>query len=97
MNTKHTHQLGLRLAPELLQLVDEVASILHCDRSETMRHIIGVGAPQIIKGRTININRLLVGMEILVIDCLRKAQAIDPDEVNVLVKAAYANMEAYHA
>jgi hypothetical protein len=97
MKEKHTHQLGLRLGPELMKLVDQVASIHHCDRSEAMRHIIGVGAPQIIEGRSVNINRLLVGMEILVIDCLRKAQEVDPEKVDVLVKAAYANMEAYHA
>jgi hypothetical protein len=95
MKINYTHQVGLRLAPELLQLVDDVASIHHCDRSEALRQIIRVGAPQIVMGRMVNLERLLVGMEILVIDCLRKAA--DPDEVEMLVKAAASNVEANHA
>lgn len=91
-----TQQLGVRLTPDLLRLVDEVASQRSCDRSEAIRHLIQVGGPLVLKSKSINIDRLLTGLEILVIDCLRKASETNPDDVEMLVKAASTNVETYH-
>ncbi|WP_159983004.1 MULTISPECIES: hypothetical protein [unclassified Novosphingobium] len=91
-----TQQLGVRLTPELLRLVDDVASMRCCDRSEAIRHLIQVAAPLVLKSKSINIERLLTGLEILVIDCLRKASETNPGDVDMLVKAASTNVETYH-
>lgn len=81
---------------DLVRMVDDVANLKSCDRSEAIRHIILVGAPLIIKSKNVNIERLLTGLEILVIDCLRKASEFNPDDVDMLVKAASTNVETYH-
>ncbi|EJL22828.1 hypothetical protein [Novosphingobium sp. AP12] len=91
-----SQQLGVRLTPELLRLVDDVASVRCCDRPEAIRHLIQVAAPLVLKSKSINIERLLTGLEILVIDCLRKASETNPDDVDMLVKAASTNVETYH-
>jgi hypothetical protein len=77
-------------------MVDDVANLKFCDRSEAIRHIILVGAPLILKSKSVNIERLLTGLEILVIDCLRKASESNPADVDMLVKAASTNVETYH-
>jgi len=88
--------VGARLPTDLVRMVDDVANLKSCDRSEAIRHIILVGAPLIIKSKNVNIERLLTGLEILVIDCLRKASETNPDDVDMLVKAASTNVETYH-
>jgi len=88
--------VGARLPTDLVRMVDDVANLRSCDRSEAIRHIILVGAPLIIKSKNVNIERLLTGLEILVIDCLRKASETNPDDVDMLVKAASTNVETYH-
>ena len=60
--------VGARLPTDLVRMVDDVANLRSCDRSEAIRHIILVGAPLIIKSKNVNIERLLTGLEILVID-----------------------------
>jgi hypothetical protein len=55
-----------------------------------------VGAPLIIKAKNVNIERVLTGLEILVIDCLRKASETNPADVDMLVNAASTNVETYH-
>jgi hypothetical protein len=77
-------------------MVDDVAALKSCPRSEALRQIIHVGAPLVLKSQNINIERLLTGLEILVIDCLRKASETNPDDVDMLVKAASTNVETYH-
>lgn len=88
--------VGARLPTDLVRMVDDVANLKSCDRSEAIRHIILVGAPLIIKSKNVNIERLLTGLEILVIDCLRKASKSNPADVDMLVKAASTNVETYH-
>lgn len=88
--------VGARLPTDLVRMVDDVANLKSCDRSEAIRHIILVGAPLIIKSKNVNIERLLTGIEILVIDCLRKASESNPADVDMLVKAASINVETYH-
>lgn len=88
--------VGARLPADLVRMVDDVANLKSCDRSEAIRHIILVGAPLIIKSKNVNIERLLTGLEILVIDCLRKASESNPADVDMLVKAASTNVETYH-
>jgi len=88
--------VGARLPTDLVRMVDDVADLKSCDRSEAIRHIILVGAPLIIKSKNVNIERLLTGLEILVIDCLRKASESNPADVDMLVKAASTNVETYH-
>jgi hypothetical protein len=95
-SSSENRQLSARVAPELARLVDEVAAIKLCDRSDALRHIIQVGAPLILKSQSVNIERLLTGLEILVIDCLRRASETNPDDVDLLVKAAFTNVETYH-
>lgn len=95
-SVSENQQLSARVAPELARLVDDVAAVKLCDRSDALRHIIQVGAPLILKSQNINIERLLTGLEILVIDCLRRASETNPDDVEMLVKAASTNVETYH-
>lgn len=91
-----THVISARLPDDLVRMVDDVAALKACERSEAIRHIILVGAPLIIKSKNVNIERLLTGLEILVIDCLRKASETNPNDVEMLVKAASTNVETYH-
>lgn len=91
-----THVISARLPDDLVRLVDDVATLKSCERSEAIRHIILVGAPLIIKSKSVNIERLLTGLEILVIDCLRKATEKNPDDVEMLIKAASTNVETFH-
>ncbi|WP_103727321.1 hypothetical protein [Novosphingobium sp. HII-3] len=91
-----SQQLSVRVAPELARLVDEVAAARMCDRSDAVRHIILVGAPLVLKARNVNVDRLLQGLEILVIDCLRRAEESNPKDVELLVKAASTNVETFH-
>jgi metal-responsive CopG/Arc/MetJ family transcriptional regulator len=91
-----THVVAARLPADLVRMVDDVAALKSCERSEAIRHIILVGAPLIIRSKTVNIERLLTGLEILVIDCLRKASETNPADVDMLVKAASTNVETYH-
>jgi len=95
-SVSNTQVVAARLPADLVRMVDEVANLKSCERSEAIRHIILVGAPLIIKGKNVNIERVLTGLEILVIDCLRKALESNPADVDMLVKAASTNVETYH-
>lgn len=88
--------VSVRLHADLLQLLDAVATQRSCDRSDALRFVIQVGAPLINKALNVNIERLLTGLEILVIDCLRRAADGDPSDADVLVKAAESNVGTYH-
>ncbi|MGE4404294.1 hypothetical protein [Pseudomonas sp.] len=92
-----TQVISVRLPADLVAMVDDVAILKSCERSEALRHIIHAGAPFIIKAKNVNVERLLTGLEILVIDCLRKASEANPDDVEMLIQAASANVETYHA
>jgi metal-responsive CopG/Arc/MetJ family transcriptional regulator len=91
-----TQVVAARLPADLVRMVDDVAALKSCERSEAIRHIILVGAPLIIKAKNVNIERVLTGLEILVIDCLRKASETNPADVDMLVNAASTNVETYH-
>lgn len=88
--------VGVRLQPDMAGMIDQVASIRSCDRSEALRHIIQIGAPLALRSQNVNIDRLLTGLEILVIDCLRRATETDANDVEVLIQAATTNVATYH-
>jgi hypothetical protein len=88
--------VGVRLQPDMAGMIDQVASIRSCDRSEALRHIILIGAPLALRSQNVNIDRLLTGLEILVIDCLRRATETDAKDAEVLIQAATTNVATYH-
>lgn len=95
-DTSKKHQLGVRFTPDQLRLIDEVASLRGCDRPEAVRHVVQFGAPLILKSQGVNLNRILMVLEILVVDCLRKAGESDAKDIEALVESAAKNVRLHH-
>ena len=96
LDTSKKHQLSVRFTPDQLRLIDEVAALRGCDRPEAIRHVVQFGAPLILKLQGVNLNRILMVLEILVVDCLRKTGETDAKAIEVLVDSAAKNVRQYH-
>ncbi|MFC0205314.1 hypothetical protein [Novosphingobium soli] len=90
-------QVGVRLAPDQLRLIDEVAQSIGCDRTAAARQCILIGAHLLRSGHGLNVNRALMSLEILVADCLRRARESDPKSVDALIDTAAKNVGDFHA
>lgn len=95
-NTQTKAVLSVRLSPNTLGLLDEVASFLSCDRSQAIRHIIHFGASLVVSGKGVNLSRVLMTLEIVAEDCLLRAEAKGQDNLKKLLETAQENMERYH-
>lgn len=91
-----THLQSLRLRRDLLALVDRVAQLYSCDRSQAIRNIIAFGAPLLIEARGVNLSRVLFTLEILVEDCIKRILTGGQDDLTTLLRSAQRNVEQHH-
>lgn len=98
MKSHHaSNVLSVRVPSAVMTLIDQVAALLSCDRSQAVRHIILSGAPLLIAGKGINLTRVLMTLEIVAEDCLARAEAQGQAELRALLETAQANLERHHA
>lgn len=91
-----SQQIGVRMASDLLALVDAVAKAHACHRPDAIRHIIRSGAPLVLAAQGINISRVLMTLEIVAEDCLGRAEAKGQDSLRKLLETAQENLERHH-
>lgn len=95
-NTK-TYAFSVRLTPDDKVILDSIIKAKACTRTEAVRLALKIGGPFLEANVSINLNRVLMLLEILLAECIERVDRRDPAKVGELLQIASERVEQYHA